>query len=375
MNVKAIIPLAAGLCVGGFALKIGVDMLQKAKGTPSATVGVLAAKVDIPRGVKITEEMLTALAYPANLVPAGALKQKDQLVGRVPRMEAPAGLPILEAMLLAPGDPGGVHVPPGLRAVAVKIDEGSGVDYHLEPGCRVDVVGTFTVSRERGQETMARTVIEDVEVAAVGARLSSVAEPGADKKDRQTRAVTLLVKPDQVPILHLAEQRGKIKLSLRGTEGGTGASAHAVSEKQLFDPNGEDQEKQPGASTQPAKSAGGLAWLNGLFARPKPKTEPVADVKAVKSAPPVLPVVDRSWLVSVWRGNKLELVRFKNRDSRERVEEQAGAAHSTAAPDPAPAAAQPADGSKSPGEPAADPAKGTANPDASQSEKPQEPVE
>jgi Flp pilus assembly protein CpaB len=132
--------------------------------------------------------MLTPMAFPVKLVPASALKDKEQVIGRVPRVEAPAGLPILEEMLLAPGEPAGVHVPPGLRAVAVKIDEGSGVDFHLEPGCHVDVIGYFTVRDRNRQETVARTIIENVRVAAVGPRLSAVTAEGEERASRPTRA-------------------------------------------------------------------------------------------------------------------------------------------------------------------------------------------
>jgi Flp pilus assembly protein CpaB len=168
------------------------------------------------------------MKFPQELAPQGAVSDKEKIVGRVPHTGVPAGVPILDNMLLPPGVKAGIHVPPGFRAVAVKIDEGSGVDNHMQPGCRVDVVGYFTIKQSGKTETVARTIIENVEVAAVGQRLSPDAPSKSEGKDgkssssgkpeKPARAATLLVKPEQVPTLLLAEQKGEIKLSMRGLE-------------------------------------------------------------------------------------------------------------------------------------------------------------
>lgn len=230
MNLKAVVPLVAGLCVGGLALKMGLSSLQQAKGAQPNTVTLWALRADLPRGNAIDDAQLEARKFPANLVPTGAVTDKTQLSGRVLRTLAPAGIPVVESMLLPKDAKPGIWVKPGFRAVAVRIDESSGVDNHLEPGCRVDVVGYFSTRRSGKSEIIARTLIENVEVAAVGQRLTAageVAEKGdASKKtsstsaEKKVRAVTLLVKPEDVPSLHLAEQRGKIKLSMR-SEGDT----------------------------------------------------------------------------------------------------------------------------------------------------------
>jgi len=79
---------------------------------------VWAAADDIPRGASIGEEMLRAVHFPTSALPAGTFADKAKLVGRVPRVVAPAGLPVLETMLAPAGTRPGVFVPPGMRAVA-----------------------------------------------------------------------------------------------------------------------------------------------------------------------------------------------------------------------------------------------------------------
>ncbi|MFH1746232.1 MAG: Flp pilus assembly protein CpaB [Planctomycetota bacterium] len=329
MNFKTLIPLIAGLGVGGFALKIGVDTLQNAKGKEATTTQVWTPKMAIPRGTKITEDLIQPLDFPADLVPSGALLDKEQVIGRVPRIDTPAGLPVLDEMLLPPGSLAGIHVPEGYRAVAVKIDEGSGVDFHLEPGCHVDVVGYFTIQKGNERDTVARTLIENVAVAAVGARLSAVSgEEGG--KSRPTRAVTLLVKPDKVPTLHLAEQRGKIKLSMRNEEDfeEVGDIPQISESKLLQNLTAGEEEDDEGNTQQSGSSQSSLASLfENMFGGASQQSAPVAPVVApvVTTIAPPPPPADPPWEVLVYRGGKQEVVRFVNCSSRQRVTELVGA--------------------------------------------------
>lgn len=310
MNGKALIPLAAGLGIGGFALWMGFNTLKSAQGAqkPVAETQVWGAQTDIPRGTEITEDMIGPLRFPASLVPKGALTDKEKLIGRVPRVDAAAGLPILDDMLLPAGTRPGIFVKSGYRAVAVQIDSGSGVDYHLEPGCFVDVVGSFSVRRPGAQqETLARTIIENVEVAAVGPWVSAVRrdrDEEGSKGDRKVRAVTLFVRPEDVPKLLLAEQKGRIKLSLRSDDDGNPMAARKpVSDLELTGEKAPVVE-EPVAAQPP--SASFLGQLRQLLARASKK-----------------PRVSKVWEVAVYRGQELETLRFKDRDSRELVPEGA----------------------------------------------------
>ncbi len=292
MNGKALIPLVAGLGIGGFALWMGFNTLKNARGAqrPVEHAEIWSATTDIPRGTYITEEMIQPLRWPAGMMPPGAVQKKDELVGRVPRLDAPAGLPILNEMLLPPGARQGLIVKPGYRAVAVQIDAGSGVDYHLEPGCFVDVIGSFTIRNNQGRnETIARTILENVEVAAVGPRVSPVQteEEGGRRSSRKVRAVTLLVKPDDPPKLLLTEQKGRIKLSLRNDEDGGRPQSNENTFVSMSELTGEQDDDAP----TPAP-------------RPTPTTivrQPVAVAPAAKAEP---------WTMSVVRPDGKERVQF-----------------------------------------------------------------
>ena len=131
----------------------------------------------------------------------------------------------------------------------------------------------FTIRGSNRGETVARTILEDVEVAAVGDRLAPSA-PGpsgesdkkSGKRDRPVRAVTLLVKPEDVPTLHLAEQKGKIKLCMRGvTDSSRVAQDVKVDEAALLgmeDPEPEPEPDQAWQDRIEAMMAGALANTN-----------------------------------------------------------------------------------------------------------------
>jgi pilus assembly protein CpaB len=309
MNTKALIPLVAGVVIAGVAAKLGLDFMKKAEGKPTEVVKLWTPTQDIKRGVSISESMVQPLEYPAQLAPPDALAEIDRIVGRVPHTGAPAGLPILDSMLLPPGHHAGVQVPPGLRAVAVKIDESSGVDNHLEPGCHVDVVGMFTVRGSKRAETVARTILEDVEVAAVGDRLAPSA-PGPDgeddrktgRRERPVRAVTLLVKPEQVPTLHLAEQKGKIKLCMRGVTDSSRVTQNAkVDEGDLL---GTPDDDEP-ASADDADWQAQIAALAGLMANSG--QQPEAESKPDSDAP-----AGYVWVMAVQNGSERQVLAWRD---------------------------------------------------------------
>ncbi len=312
MNIKAVIPLVAGLGIGGVALKLGINTLRQARAAQpvAARATLWAAKEDIPRGSVVHEDMLQTMSFPTELVPTGAFqeKDKDKLVGRMPRLVVPAGLPILESMLAPPGSPAGINPKPGFRAGAVTIDAGSGVDYHLEPGSFVDVVGSFRTRNE----LIAKTIVENAEVAAVGPRVSpgtgaeGKVEQGKDKM-QTVRAVTLYVRPDQVKRILLAEQQGRIKLSLRGNEDTEIVNDDtAETDTKLL---GKEGEKAAAAASQPIEDS--ASFLKKLIT-PKPEAPAVAAVTPANPEP-------ERWNVWVHRGDKSQSYQFRSRDSFEQV--------------------------------------------------------
>lgn len=211
MKPKTIIPLVIGLGVGFFAIKMGVDMVRKAKGAQGGQVAVYMTAKPIDVATRITESMLATTPLAESLVPSGAFTEKDELVGRVTRMSIPSGVPLTSQMLAPLGSEPGLRaiIPSGHRAVSVKVTEESAVAGFITPGSRVDV----SASDERNKRS--RLIIQDVQVGAVGQSMSEVGPDG--KSTRITKSVTLFLTPEEVQILHAhTGGRNSIKLALRG---------------------------------------------------------------------------------------------------------------------------------------------------------------
>ncbi|MCA9243147.1 MAG: Flp pilus assembly protein CpaB [Phycisphaerales bacterium] len=318
INGKALIPLVAGLGIAGLAGKLGLDYIQKAKASvKTETVTLWAVAEPLDRNVLVDEQMLRPMEFPVKLAPRDALHKKEDIIGRVPEYTIPAGLPLLDSMLLAKGERAGLYVPPGLRAVGVSIDESSGVSNLLQPGCYVDVVAYFDQRVGRENVTVSRTIVEDVEVGAVGRRLTPEGEKqdpdakGKSSKEKPARSVTLFVKPEQVKIIHLAEQRGKLKLALRNREDGVaGKTDSPVDFESLL--NG-----KPGAVNDEPGLLGQLMDKFISRAEPVDPADMEPGIKEVETTPIPTPTAEPTpvWVMRVFNGPEETLLSWDNMKS------------------------------------------------------------
>jgi pilus assembly protein CpaB len=122
---------------------------------------------------------------------------------------------------------------PGMRAFAVDVNDSSSVAGMIDRGSKVDVIATL----KRGDQTIAKAVVEDVEVHSVQRAVS-----GYSRREGQTTAiengpvksVTLLVTPRQASAIELAKANGgNPRLVLRGTGDATTADGQ-MSERELL---------------------------------------------------------------------------------------------------------------------------------------------
>lgn len=215
MKPKTLIPLVVGLAVGFFAIKMGIDMVKKAKGSQEETYRVVVSAKSIEAAQRITDNMLTTRESTKSLIPRDGFVDVDALVGRVTKMPVAPGVPITKAMLAPPGaEPGlAATIPAGYRAASVKVNEESAVAGFIMPGSRVDVY-----SAERDRNGKCRLILSDVEVGAVGQSMSQIGPDG--KVAKVSKSVTLFLLPEQVQTLNaaMAQSRGNIRLAMRGTE-------------------------------------------------------------------------------------------------------------------------------------------------------------
>jgi pilus assembly protein CpaB len=127
-------------------------------------------------------------------------------------------MPVLEnepilPMTLAPKEAGAglpPAIPPGLRALSVRVNEVIGVAGYVLPGTHVDVVATVNPGERQGDMT-SKVILTNVLVLAAGTKM----EQDQNNKPMAVNVVTLLVNPDESERLTLAAGEGKIQLALR----------------------------------------------------------------------------------------------------------------------------------------------------------------
>ncbi len=101
-------------------------------------------------------------------------------------------------------------IPPGMRAVSVKVNEVIGVAGFVVPGTRVDVMAIVRDS----SKSLARVVVSNVQVLAAGTRYDQEAAREG-KALPNTSVVTLLVSPQDAELVGLAAIEGQLMLTLR----------------------------------------------------------------------------------------------------------------------------------------------------------------
>jgi pilus assembly protein CpaB len=206
------------LMIGLIALAIGALVsfvvyrnLQggRAKSVPGEDV--LVAANDLQVGTKLEDKDVKYVHYPSGDLPLGVFHHKDRLLGRGVILPISRGELILTNKLAAENAGYGLPslIPPGMRAVSVRVNDTTGVAGFVLPGTRVDVLLTGNPEGVNQQETT--TVLENVAVLATGQKL----ERNAAGEPQTTPVITLLVSPDDAQKLTLAANQGKIQLSLR----------------------------------------------------------------------------------------------------------------------------------------------------------------
>lgn len=264
MKGKAFIPLVLGLVVGLFAVKLVIDTVRKSQAQqPTPKMTVVRTTADIRAFTRVSAEDIEEVEVAdSKLVPADQrVDKKDDVVGRVVAKAIPMGVPVLQSMLSPKGTHPGIiaRIPPGYRAVAVKIDEASTAGFQIQPGDYVDVIVVMDIRNGRKKETIAEVLLQRVQVGAIGRGVTGQADGKSGGKIKPAKTATLLVREEDSPKLHLAATRGKITLSLRGadeTELGNLASASTSSLLRSlmgFDENAGPTDQQPQAMLATAR--------------------------------------------------------------------------------------------------------------------------
>lgn len=182
---------------------------QVAAREPAALTRIVIAAQDLTVGARLSAQNLTFAEWPKANVPRGAFEDISAVEGRIVVNKMTAGTPVLAAELAAPGSGAGLvaRIKPGMRAMAIRVDEVIGVGGFILPNSFVDVIA---VENRDNNRSTAKTILQKIEVLAIAQE--TYTEEG---KAKLVRTVTLELAPKEAEVLALQTNQGPIHLVLR----------------------------------------------------------------------------------------------------------------------------------------------------------------
>jgi pilus assembly protein CpaB len=194
----------------------GFYRLARGRGSrprPVAEKPVVVATKLVPAGSVLDSTSVKLRSVPESLFPAGAFSRLEDVLERPVISAIQPEEPVVEARLSVKGSGLGLGplIPPGMRAISVRVNDVVGVAGFVLPGMRVDVLVTGRPP-DRG-DTETRTVLQNITVLSAG---QSIATDGKSQPI-VTPVVTLLVSPAEAEALTLSNSEGRIQLLLRNS--------------------------------------------------------------------------------------------------------------------------------------------------------------
>jgi len=311
------------LCVAvgcGLVAMIGVQQaLNKPNTTEVQTVQVAVALADINPGDPLSEGNVGFKEISVEGAREDSVTKPEEYAQRSLKVAVLQGDYITKGKLNEKGVIGkSAQIPIGSRIATINVDETQSASNMLNPGDKVDVLVTFDVKTPMGVETKSVTLLERVDVFAVqdktkGDRLSS-----GDNSKVNARQISLVVTPEEVNWLALAQRKGQLGLVWRNPLDKTLQTTKAATEKLLSDLRGLDGQNRPevGGPETPEEAK--------PVVQEKPATPDLSSfLETTKTAVPnppkpaltPVPVPEKTevatWEVKVYKGNEIQSYPFE----------------------------------------------------------------
>lgn len=287
--------LFAFLVASGASLllyRLLINRPDSARAASPVTARVVLATHDIEMGAVLKEEDVKLEDWSGPVPPDAVLKIQD-LVGRGINTKIFAKEPIIESRLSAKGAGGGLAsmIPPGMRAVAIPVNDVVGVAGFVVAGMRVDVlISGSTPNGSSALGPITTTMLQNLEVLSAGQEFKKDAEG----KPVAVAVVNLLVTPEQAEQLSLASKNTTIQLDLRNPLDHEVAKTSGTALSKLFDGT---KTLRPGdVAVKPVSSA--------------PRAPRAVAAVIPVSQPLAMPKKEEPFVMEIISGNKKDHVNF-----------------------------------------------------------------
>jgi pilus assembly protein CpaB len=195
--------------IASFGVYRAMERIPGRSGSGARQSVVVAAR-SLPIGTEITARDVKVVAWPAGSAVPGAISDPADVVKLGLIASVLENEPITASKLASRETGTGLSpaIPPGMRAISIKVDDVIGVSGFVAPGSRVDLV--VTIRREA--DSMTSTVASNVQVLTAGTRRD---QGRLEIDEKSTSVVTLMVSPQDAERIALAQSEGQIMLVLR----------------------------------------------------------------------------------------------------------------------------------------------------------------
>lgn len=283
-------------------------------GTVDEKISVLVVTSEITPGTLLSKQNVEFRDYPVSVVPENVVTLPEEFEERASRVRAFPGDFVTLDKLSGKGDHAASQdIPTGMVACTILVDPAMTSSGLLLPGDRVDLLVTFTMRGQYGGGKVIKTVLEFVEVFSVDQRREILTVKG----EAAAKTCTLLVDRDQAMLVKLAEDIGKLHLTMRSK---TDSESH-VSDKDRFKPtdmsdllgtdDDEEEEKNSTESEDKVEPTNDDDLTQFLDANsqpePLPVSVPIVPVTvaplAVQAAEPEADAFDPTWTIEIFAGD------------------------------------------------------------------------
>ena len=214
----------------GVVLLVGNPPAGNQAGQPATTGPVVVAKADIPLSTRIRADQVEVKTLALGSISVGALQDPSQVIGQVARQPVAIGAQITATTLNGglTGQIIDVQTPAGQRAIAVRVDQISGVGTVIKTGDYVDAILGLTeeqfasvtidpanakqllVTNPGPKGTTIKVILQGMQV--LGALLPPIAPPAAAASAAPAAAApgTVLNEQQEIVILSVSPQQAEV---------------------------------------------------------------------------------------------------------------------------------------------------------------------
>ena len=242
MRLRAILVLVLGLILAGGSVFVVhswlTNAVRQAQDGPDELpqvefVQIVVARADMPFGRIIERELVQLHPWPKGALPEAAFTTLEDLLGdgsrgqRRARKAISIGEPLAAAKVSNFGEKVTVAdaIEPSMRAIAIRVNDVTGVAGFITPGDRVDIVLTRQLDTN---EMRADTILQNITVRGIDQTVDEERD-----KPSVVKTVTIEVTPDDAQKLALAQQAGTLSLTLRNLANNQKASLPSLGMRDL----------------------------------------------------------------------------------------------------------------------------------------------